>query len=90
MLESTNIVRKYIGLLDALVHFPSPTAASERMFVFLVRPWYNYRAMALHHSQFVWYRRLFVVFSRYTFINTFLPIPTAIPTAINSEKPKSE
>jgi N-acetylglucosaminylphosphatidylinositol deacetylase len=28
------------------------------------------RAMAMHASQFVWYRRLFVVFSRYSYTNT--------------------
>ncbi len=28
-----------------------------------------WRAMAAHYSQFVWYRRLSVVFSRYTYIN---------------------
>jgi len=34
------------------------------------RPRMNYQAMQAHASQFVWYRRLFVVFSRYTFMNT--------------------
>ena len=28
------------------------------------------RAMTMHASQFVWYRRLFVVFSRYWYTNT--------------------
>jgi hypothetical protein len=26
--------------------------------------------MMAHASQFVWYRRLFVIFSRYTYVNT--------------------
>ena len=30
---------------------------------------WNWRAMAAHASQFVWYRRLFVVFSCYTYVN---------------------
>ena len=30
-----------------------------------------WRAMAAHHSQFVWYRRLFIMFSRYSYINNF-------------------
>lgn len=38
--------------------------------------------MKLHHSQFVWYRRLFVVFSRYTFVNTFQPI---VPSGVASD-----
>jgi len=28
-----------------------------------------WKAMKAHHSQFVWYRRLFVVFSRYSYVN---------------------
>ena len=35
----------------------------------IVEPILVWRAMAAHHSQFVWYRRLSVMFSRYTFIN---------------------
>ncbi|CAM9310224.1 unnamed protein product [Sphacelaria rigidula] len=31
--------------------------------------------MAAHRSQFVWYRRLFVFFSRYAYVNTFKRIP---------------
>ena len=35
----------------------------------LWRPWLNWNAMVAHRSQFVWYRRLFVVFSCYTYVN---------------------
>lgn len=37
-------------------------------------PLLSWKAMATHQSQFVWYRRLFVVFSCYTFINRLRPI----------------
>ncbi|TMW69519.1 hypothetical protein Poli38472_001675 [Pythium oligandrum] len=85
-LESTNIIHKYIGVLDALV-LPSLTGNTEHVFVFLFRPLWNYRAMALHYSQFVWYRRLFVIFSRYTFINTFLPMhPPSTPIVAEETK----
>ena len=67
-LESTNTVRKYMGLLDTAL---SRRKADERQYVFVFRPKWNYNAMALHQSQFVWYRSLFVIFSRYTFIYTF-------------------
>jgi len=33
-----------------------------------------WQAMATHHSQFVWYRRLFVIFSCYTFVNKLRPV----------------
>ena len=29
------------------------------------------RAMAAHHSQYVWFRKLYMVFSRYVLINTY-------------------
>jgi N-acetylglucosaminylphosphatidylinositol deacetylase len=35
----------------------------------LQNPSLNWRAMASHASQFVWYRRLFVAFSCYTYLN---------------------
>lgn len=64
-LESTGLIRKYIGFADVLfssrsqyaILSPSPTLA--------------WKAMSTHHSQFVWYRKLFVVFSRYIYMNTF-------------------
>ena len=41
-------------------------------------PSLNWKAMATHHSQFVWYRRLFVVFSCYTYYNKFICIKSNI------------
>uniref|UniRef100_A0AAV1UXZ9 N-acetylglucosaminylphosphatidylinositol deacetylase n=1 Tax=Peronospora matthiolae TaxID=2874970 RepID=A0AAV1UXZ9_9STRA len=77
-LESTNLVRKYIGILDTVLSLwlsrQREETQEERQVVVVCRPWWNYKAMALHRSQFVWYRRLFVVFSRYTFVNTFRPL----------------
>uniref|UniRef100_K3XAK4 N-acetylglucosaminylphosphatidylinositol deacetylase n=1 Tax=Globisporangium ultimum (strain ATCC 200006 / CBS 805.95 / DAOM BR144) TaxID=431595 RepID=K3XAK4_GLOUD len=90
-LESTNIVRKYIGVLDAIVSAWATrpccrgSATSDAAFVFLFKPWWNYHAMALHASQFVWYRRLFVVFSRYTFVNTLQPMG---PVPLTTEEAK--
>lgn len=65
VLESTNLLRKYSGLLDA----PLSMALSERCH-FHFDPLFTYRAMSAHWSQFVWYRKLFVVFSRYAYMNT--------------------
>jgi LmbE family N-acetylglucosaminyl deacetylase len=38
------------------------------------QPWLNWKAMATHASQWVWYRRLFVVFSCFTFCNKLRPM----------------
>jgi N-acetylglucosaminylphosphatidylinositol deacetylase len=40
------------------------------------QPTLNWRAMAAHTSQFVWYRRLFVVFSCYTYHNRLQKLHT--------------
>jgi N-acetylglucosaminylphosphatidylinositol deacetylase len=40
----------------------------------LLQPTINWHAMSTHRSQFVWYRRLFVVFSIYTYQNRLRPM----------------
>lgn len=39
-------------------------------FIFSLNPLLSWRCMSTHASQFVWYRRLFVIFSRYAYCNT--------------------
>mmetsp|Transcript_3507 Transcript_3507/g.7278 ORF Transcript_3507/g.7278 Transcript_3507/m.7278 type:complete len:246 (-) Transcript_3507:853-1590(-) len=63
-LISTNIVRKYIGILDL------PFSVLNPIPVLNFSPVATWSAMSVHWSQFVWYRRLFVVFSRYGYLNT--------------------
>ena len=41
----------------------------------MYQPLLNWKCMARHHTQFVWYRRLFVVFSVYTYSNRWREIP---------------
>ena len=95
-LDTTSVLRKYIGVLDAGVSWfelwwgsrssagsgggaregaggevgglvvitsLSPLAAAATM-----------RAMAMHWSQLVWYRVLFILFARYTYVNTLRPM----------------
>src|SRR5438128_314333 len=86
-LLSTNIVRKYIGPLDLCLsyilctsgYFP-PSQVSERapqldqkLFTSF-QLGKTYTAMKIHYSQFVWFRRLFVIFSRYSYLNVLCPI----------------
>ena len=34
-------------------------------------PYHSYKAMQCHHSQYVWFRKLFTLFSRYAYCNSF-------------------
>jgi len=62
--KDVNIVRKYLGIFDFFCClFDDHTMVNLSL-------WKSYKAMKIHYSQFVWYRRLFVIFSRYTYINT--------------------
>lgn len=101
-LETTNIVRKYIGALDILLSLlvwlwhrvcgpllrqergatvdggsrsrgSSSSSSGFRLYL-NDSPGLTYRAMLAHASQFVWYRRLFILFSRYTYVNTLREI----------------
>lgn len=82
-LLSTPIWRKYAGIFDGGLSWieslwsrpaapgsGSGSASNRVHFVTSCRPQMSYTCMAAHATQFVWYRRMFVVFSRYTFINT--------------------
>ena len=88
-LHSVPLWRKYLGVFDALVCWLGVEEASRAecaadglaSFCLVMAPHplramqASYTAMQAHQSQFVWFRRLFVVFSRYTFINTLVRIP---------------
>lgn len=67
-LRSVNILRKYSSILDVPMSFmlaPHAYTASASDWLKL------HKAMAMHRSQFVWFRKLYMFFSRYNFINTF-------------------
>ena len=67
-LLTTGLVRKYLGVLDVYV-----SLGDDLLFI-NVSPFLTWRAMQSHSSQFVWYRKLFVVFSRYGYLNTLQAI----------------
>lgn len=67
-LQSTNLLRKYMGIADLM------QSLSEDILFVNVSIGLAWRAMATHSSQFVWYRKLFVIFSRYVYINTLKPV----------------
>lgn len=89
LLETTPLVRKYLGPLEVLLSLVLSALArcvvvvmggggggrrGETRVSLNSRPWVAYSAMLAHASQFVWYRRLFILFSRYTYVNTLVAL----------------
>ncbi|XP_058822285.1 N-acetylglucosaminyl-phosphatidylinositol de-N-acetylase [Topomyia yanbarensis] len=70
-LESINLCRKYISVLD----LPITLLLSTH---WVVLSWHSRRAvqnaMRLHRSQLVWFRKLYIKFSRYMVINSLREI----------------
>lgn len=65
-LTSVNMFRKFIGIFDII-----PSAMSSSSIALNINIFRVIHAMSLHKSQFVWFRKLFVFFSRYSFLNSF-------------------
>ncbi|XP_034828008.1 N-acetylglucosaminyl-phosphatidylinositol de-N-acetylase [Maniola hyperantus] len=73
-LDSVNILRKYLGFLDLPLSF---VLSSKRYFLRWTESRRVTRAMKRHRSQMVWFRYLYVIFSRYMVINTLRKINLA-------------
>ncbi|GFN95553.1 N-acetylglucosaminyl-phosphatidylinositol de-n-acetylase [Plakobranchus ocellatus] len=72
-LESVSLPRKYISFLD----LPFNMGSNHLTFVLSVTDILRaQRAMCAHRSQMVWFRALYIIFSRYMVINTFCEVPT--------------
>ncbi|XP_074016657.1 N-acetylglucosaminyl-phosphatidylinositol de-N-acetylase [Numenius arquata] len=68
VLESVNLFRKYISILDILLSCLLPRDA---LFVLTEEETEQARrAMRCHHSQLLWFRHLYMLFSRYMMINS--------------------
>ncbi|XP_058219094.1 uncharacterized protein LOC131329750 isoform X2 [Rhododendron vialii] len=75
-LISNNILRKYSGPVDICLSLVYVTMYQNGELHCLLneRPNRSYNAMAQHRSQWIWFRKLFVVFSSYTYVNTLKKI----------------
>ncbi|XP_066350144.1 uncharacterized protein [Miscanthus floridulus] len=75
-LASLNILRKYSGRVDIWLSSLISFSRSKQSIYTLVnsRPSKSYEAMAAHRSQWVWFRRLFVIFSSYMYVNVLQKI----------------
>ncbi|CBL43463.1 N-acetylglucosaminylphosphatidylinositol deacetylase [Caenorhabditis elegans] len=85
VLDSIAIWRKYIGMLDALFSFGRSPFFYMARFRDVAACW---RAMWAHRSQFVWFRVLFIFFSRYVYMNSLRrisPLPLT-PSPRNPQK----
>ena len=67
-LRSVNVLRKYSSLLDVPMSF----LLASVVYTASIKDWcILHKAMAAHKSQNVWFRKLYMLFSRYILINTF-------------------
>ncbi|XP_010940401.4 LOW QUALITY PROTEIN: uncharacterized protein [Elaeis guineensis] len=75
-LISTNILRKYSGPVDIWLSILCSLSNPGRQMYCIPNslPRKSYRAMAEHESQWIWFRKLFVLFSNYTYMNTLRKI----------------
>jgi len=81
-LSSVNILRKYSSVLDVPMSF----LLCPTVFVSSVGQWWRIqRAMMSHRSQYTWFRKLYMIFSRYTLINT-LEVSGKPRNSVNSNK----
>ncbi|KAF3323142.1 N-acetylglucosaminyl-phosphatidylinositol de-N-acetylase-like isoform X2 [Carex littledalei] len=71
-LISMSIFRKYSGPASVWPSLLCYSSYQKKEMHLLLNssPYKSYRAMAQHKSQWVWFRKLFVVFSSYTYVNT--------------------
>ncbi|KAI8342729.1 putative deacetylase LmbE-like domain-containing protein [Chlamydoabsidia padenii] len=71
-LTTISLLRKYVGIVDLMVMAIQNKIQSSAK-VLIISPPFAYlqahKAMRQHHSQLVWFRWLYVSFSRYMFIN---------------------
>lgn len=74
VLESVSLMRKYSALLDVVFSLLSSAVSGGTVCRVSTSPWVTWQAMTEHQSQLVWYRKLFVVLSRYTYVNTLRSI----------------
>jgi N-acetylglucosaminylphosphatidylinositol deacetylase len=68
-LQSKNVVRKFLGILDVLLSILVDDAV-----VINRAPWLVPQALARHQSQNALYRQAFVFFSSFTYINSLSDI----------------
>ena len=72
-LETTNLFRKYFGIFDVVLSVTLALGSNDQLFL-LTNFFKSLQAMQSHRSQLVWFRFLFVLLSRYSYVNTLKEI----------------
>ncbi|KAG8200237.1 hypothetical protein JTE90_025013 [Oedothorax gibbosus] len=67
LLETVSILQKYLSFLLVPLFFFCINSSFASTFQDVKTTW---KSMRDHKSQFVWFRKLYIVFSRYVYINT--------------------
>jgi N-acetylglucosaminylphosphatidylinositol deacetylase len=70
-LTTSNIFRKYISVFDYLISIVCDKKKDNDVILFTPSQFNAYHTMESHASQFVWFRRLFILFSRYAYVNSW-------------------
>mmetsp|Transcript_8104 Transcript_8104/g.24076 ORF Transcript_8104/g.24076 Transcript_8104/m.24076 type:complete len:149 (-) Transcript_8104:133-579(-) len=74
-LVSTSVLQKFLGPVSVPMALWEAARSGGWLEAFTVAaPLDVVHAMACHRSQWVWFRKLFVLFSRYTYVNTLVPM----------------
>ncbi|KAJ2845776.1 hypothetical protein IWW36_004647, partial [Coemansia brasiliensis] len=74
-LESVGLIRKYSSIIDTVFSLSTLLSRNGLMFIADVQSYsMGVQAMAMHESQLVWFRKIYLAFSRYMFINTYSKI----------------
>lgn len=75
-LGDVNVIRKYSSLIDVVyTYIVNGIVRGQLIFVSGPRQVFKaLHAMQCHHSQFVWFRKLYFLFSRYVIVNHLLVV----------------
>lgn len=73
-LNSVSILRKYTFFLDSLTTYILGEDSDITLALSLAQHSYLKEVLKLHQSQMVWFRRLYMNFSRYMFLNDLRPM----------------
>eukprot|EP01080_Neovahlkampfia_damariscottae_P007185 gene7185-11497_t len=73
-LTSCSIYRKYIGLFDVIIWFFYENENDNNYTFFSPLIFNGYNSMSKYQSQFIWFRKLFILFSKYSYVNTIQKI----------------